>query len=535
AIVACTPSPPAAHEGEGEGEGVSGEGEGVAGEGEGASGPIVEPGDPGPADVVLTARFDTERAPISALIYGDNGGGFANATLERSGGNRLTAYNWENNASNAGTDYCNQNDSSMGSASDPPANAFSALLDDAQARGTSALITVPMLDVVAADTNDLGDGGQGPPACIGDVENSGPDYLHTRFVANQARKGAAFSDPPDASDGVVSEDEMIGYVNAHWPGVPLLVDLDNEPDLWSSTHVRIHPDPVTYDELVTRTIDFASAVKDASPSATVLGAVSYGYNGYITLQDASDSSADGDFIDYFLDRMQAEDTAEARRIVDVLDLHWYPEATDDNGLRVSNVEDAQAADARVQAPRSLADASYAETSWIVDDYLGGPIDLLHTLQGQIDAHYPGTRLSFSEWNYGGGQDISGAVAVADVLGSFGRQGVFAATFFPLSDDEPYDVAALALVHAGLGSTSVHAETSDIARVSVYASDDPPAFLVIHRDDDDITASLAFAGPATASLTAHTLNASAITPSTSTIAATATNAFLVPLHGRSVVV
>ena len=43
---------------------------------------------------------------------------------------------------------------------------------------------------------------------------------------------------------------------------------------------------------------------------------------------------------------------------------------------------------------------------------------------KIAAHYPGTKLSISEYNYGAGGDISGGIAQADVLGVFGREGLF---------------------------------------------------------------------------------------------------------------
>src|SRR5262249_47975163 len=155
--------------------------------------------------------------------------------------------------------------------------------DTAQSVSSSAaLLTVSMQDVVAADTNDLGDGGQGPPACIGDVANSGADYLTTRFVPNHAKKNAPFEDPPNTSDGAVLQDELVAYVGAQWPNANVFYDLDNEPDLWSETHPRIHPNPVTYAELVDRTTQFASAIKDVDANSTVFSAVSYGYNGYVS-------------------------------------------------------------------------------------------------------------------------------------------------------------------------------------------------------------------------------------------------------------
>jgi hypothetical protein len=53
----------------------------------------------------------------------------------------------------------------------------------------------------------------------------------------------------------------------------------------------------------------------------------------------------------------------------------------------------------------------------------------------IDTYYPGTRLAIGEWNWGAEKSISGALAVADVLGVFGREGVDMASYwtFPPTD------------------------------------------------------------------------------------------------------
>ena len=47
----------------------------------------------------------------------------------------------------------------------------------------------------------------------------------------------------------------------------IFFDLDNEPDLWSETHKRIHPNKITYAELVQRTTEYASAIKAVQPDA----------------------------------------------------------------------------------------------------------------------------------------------------------------------------------------------------------------------------------------------------------------------------
>ena len=85
------------------------------------------------------------------------------------------------------------------------------------------------------------------------------------------------------------------------------------------------------------------------------------------------------------------------------------------------------------------------------------------------------KLAFTEWNYGGSNDISGAVAAADVLGVFGREGVALASLWSLSDNERFIEGAFQVYRdydgAGstFGDTSIHAESSAIDRASVYAS------------------------------------------------------------------
>jgi hypothetical protein len=132
----------------------------------------------------------------------------------------------------------------------------------------------------------------------------------------------------------------------------------------------------------------------------------------------------------------------------------------------------------------LWDPTYRETSWVTN-VAGGPIALIPRTLDQIARSYPGTKLSFSEWNYGGGNHISGAVATADVLGIFGREGVELGTVWP-SGHEQFTEAAIDVfrnydgAHARFGDTSVGAQTTSIYSSSIYASVDhaDPSRLVI---------------------------------------------------------
>lgn len=184
--------------------------------------------------------------------------------------------------------------------------------------------------------------------------------------------------------------------------------------------------------------------------------------------------------------MAAAEADAGKRLVDVLDLHWYSEVYA-NGQRITGDDNSQASiDARVQAPRSLWDPTFHENSWIANDVVQGPVRLIPWLQERIDAHYPGTGIGFTEYNYGGGAHISGAIAQADALGIFGREGVLLANYWALSEQTAMIWAAIRAFTsydgqgAHFGDTSIHGLTSDIAATSVYASTDAadPARTVI---------------------------------------------------------
>jgi mannan endo-1,4-beta-mannosidase len=50
-----------------------------------------------------------------------------------------------------------------------------------------------------------------------------------------------------------------------------------------------------------------------------------------------------------------------------------------------------------------------------------------TIPKSVDTYYPDTKISITEYNYGGENHISGGLAMADVLGIYGKDNVFCAT------------------------------------------------------------------------------------------------------------
>ncbi|HKP95607.1 MAG TPA: glycoside hydrolase family 44 protein [Fibrobacteria bacterium] len=443
------------------------------------------------AEVAVDFKIDLgkENHAISPLIFGSNTGDLTAAdgvAFRRSGGNRLTGYNWENNASNAGSDWYHSSDALMGGG-EAPGKSMTDFHDGALAEGALSVITLPAAGYVSKDKK-----GNVEPA------ETAPSARWAKVVFE---KGKPFTQAPDVNDGEVYTDEFAALMVAKYgdasseKGVKYY-EVDNEPGLWSSTHPRIHPAKVTCAELIQRTRDLSIAVKKVDPKVEVFGGVFYGYNDFASLQEAPDWAAAKTagkyawYLDYFLDRMKKESDKAGKRLLDVLDLHWYPEATGDHRISDAAAKTAKDREARLQAPRSLWDADYAESSWISKwatpkqpvanpgDPAPGPINLLPRVFESIAEYYPGTKVAVTEYNYGEVDHVTGGLAQADFLGVMARTNVFAAAFWPLGGKPTYAASAFRLFRnydgkqGRFGSTWASATASDRENASVFASFDP---------------------------------------------------------------
>jgi hypothetical protein len=216
----------------------------------------------------------------------------------------------------------------------------------------------------------------------------------------------------------------------------------------------------------------------------------YGSESYFTFQNAPDwpaaQTATGFrwFIDYYLDQMSKASAAAGTRLIDVFDLHRYSDENvsgtgpDQSITNQTDFSDTASDMDRVQAPRVLWDKTYVENSW-VQQYYSQFLPWIPNIQASIAAHYPGTKLSFTEYSYGGESDISGGIAQADVLGIYGKFGVYLGCVWILHGTPApvYTAAAfnLYLDYDGkggkFGATSVSEADSDTVNTSAYASVD----------------------------------------------------------------
>ena len=141
------------------------------------------------------------------------------------------------------------------------------MLQQASNLNAGALITIPMNGYLSADES-------------GPVDLSDPNRFNTRFIQEAPAKGSAFTTDPAAlrAQTKVYEDEFVNWIKTNFaysltdPNRPISFDLDNEPDLWSSTHQEVHPNAVTYQELINDSIAYATAIKAVESSAWFMAA-----------------------------------------------------------------------------------------------------------------------------------------------------------------------------------------------------------------------------------------------------------------------
>ncbi len=457
------------------------------------SGP--EPG----TTIALNIDAQADVHPISPDIYGINYADEAlaaelNLPVRRWGGNSTSRYNWQSDLSNTGSDWYFENIPQGGNANTlPNGSAADLFVEQDRRTGTKTILTMPLIGWVAKSDSPR----DHPYACGFKVSVYGPQIAPNAWTAavdpwdtdcgSGVVAGGNFittNNPLDTSMAIgpafVAQwvSHLIGRYGTAANGGVKFYNLDNEPMLWNSTHRDVHPTPTTYDELRDKTVQVAAAIKAADPSALTLGPVLWGWCAYFF--SARDGCAAGldysahnntHFVPWYLQQLAAYQQQHGTRLLDYLDLHYYPQA---QGVALSDAGNAATQALRLRSTRALWDASYMDESWISDGG-GVAVQLIPRMQAWVAAQYPGTKLAMTEYNWGALDDINGALAQVDVLGIFGRQGLDLATLWsPPASTEP-GAFAFRLYrnfdgqHHTFGETSVRAISADQDRLAIYAA------------------------------------------------------------------
>lgn len=458
--------------------------------------------------VTLSVDVSAARHPISPDIYGLNGADAAFAAeiglpVARWGGNTSTRYNFKNHTYNTGSDWYFENIVAG------PDSTVESFVDTYRNRGARQVVTVPMSGWVAKDSP-----GTHPFAC---------GFPATRFPAqdefdqwdancgNGKLNGANLTGAVPTDTSIPADASFAGEMVAHLVsqfgtaargGVPIY-ELDNEPVLWNATHRDVHPDPVSYDELGGKSTATAAAIKAADPSAAVLGPSGWGYcewvaSGVDGCAPGADAAAHGglNLSQWYLKHMKDfSDAHGGKRFLNYFDQHFYPQ--------IGGGTDPDAAALRLRSTRSLWDPTYVEESWIGPSGVNAPpLQFIRTMKAWVAQYYPGTKVAITEYNWGALHDINGALAQADVLGIFGREGLDLATMW--GEPQPAQPGAYAFrmyrnydgTGSRFGDVSVSAVSSDQGQLAVYGAQRRPdgalTVMVVNKTGSDQAAPLSIA-------------------------------------------
>lgn len=382
------------------------------------------------AGLPMTVECKHLGQPVSPTIFGiawadtDKDIG---ATAHRWGGNTTTRYNPKlGNAWSSANDWFWENQE---------IDSTEKFLAKVAERGGRAAITVPIMGWVAKDTTSC----SFPLSMFPQQEKTDPQ----RGCGNGKKPdGKTLIPPPDpttASVRITPEDvgAWVAKLRAEDEkrGKRVIYEyiLDNEPALWDSTHRDVHPEGTTYDELLEKTIAFGTAVRKADPSAIIAGPAEWGWPGYFfSGKDAKagfqlkpDRRAHGDepLLAWYLKKLAEHEKKTGVRILDVLDVHIYPQGEnvqgpDGQGGDGGGATDRATNDLRFRTTRSLWDREYKDESWIAE-----PVYLIPRMKDLIAQNYPGLGFQIGEYNFGAEHHVAGAVALAEALGRFALYGV----------------------------------------------------------------------------------------------------------------
>ncbi|MGB6973224.1 MAG: glycoside hydrolase family 44 protein [Terracidiphilus sp.] len=498
----------------------------------------------------LTVDAGTITHAIDPLIYGMNAFQLAatsakdaNITIDRWGGDATSRYNYLLDDTNSASDYYFENH--VGNNGQEATSQFNEQVVADQGIGAKTIGTVPVLGWVAKDgsscsfpkttypnqvafdpyNSNCGDGlyPQGVSGC-----NSGGGCNITGVAAT------------DTSTAVTSAwagqwvTYLVGKFGTAASGGVAIYDLDNEPSWWDAVHRDVHPSPSTYDEVTNNGIATALAIKTADPTAEVSGpVVDYWWNYFYSKKDIENGWGSGNpcyqpwsnpidrnahggipFIEYYLQQFKQAQTTYGMRLLDYVDLHTYFVASyNGSSLGFATAGDTGAQEARLNSTRVFWDPTYTDPNYPQPNYItdanytsscNTPLqapEVIPMMRNWVSTDYPGTKLAITEYNWGGQESINGALAQADILGIFGREGLDIGTLWGAPDPTTqlpgliafemyrnYDGAKSTFGNQALASTS-----ADQGELSVYGAlrtaDNMLTIVVINKTFGDLTSTL----------------------------------------------
>ncbi len=397
--------------------------------------------------VHITIDALTNRHLIGPYVYGgaypqdaatitDSG-----LSVVRWGGNATSRYNWIAGTENSAADWY-FGDYGYTEIGDSDSSKF---IQDVKAAGSNPLMTMVMLGWVAKNVSDgsaysfsvakygaqcgvnpyNSDDGDGVETnCSSDITGNDPNDANFP-LQDSPQQG----DPPNT----LYRNQWTAALATAFGSAPHFYDMDNEIDIWGSTHRDVHPQPSGYNELRDTFLAESRALKGWDPAAIRFGPVSCCWWFYWNGANNNDKAAHAgnDFLPWWLNEVYWEDQIAGTRSLDVFDIHAYPDTPDTSSYTL-----AQKRALALRIFRDYWDPTYVSESSDINQVWTTFIQPKKTIPFRIprmraivNSIYPGTPLSVTEWNaaIAGESDYSTALSDADAYGILGRERAYLAS------------------------------------------------------------------------------------------------------------
>jgi hypothetical protein len=488
----------------------------------------------------------SDRHEISPFVYGF---AYPNAAIDitntgatevRWGGNSTSRYNWTAGTINTANDWY-FGDYGYTEIGDSDSAKY---IQDVKAAGSHPLMTMVMLPWVAKDVTNGSAysfsvakyGAQcGVNPYNSDNGNGVESNCSTNITGNDPNDAdVPIKDSPSAGDppGTVYRNQWTAALAAAFGTAPHFYDMDNEIDIWGSTHRDVHPQPTAYNEMRDTFIAESRALKGWDPAAVRFGPVSCCWWFYWNGANNNDKTAHAgiDLLPWWLNEVYWQDKIAGTRSVDVFDIHAYPDLPDTSSYTLAQ---KQALALRIFRdywdPTYVSESSSINQNWATflqpNKTIPFRIPRMRAIANMI---YPNTPLSFTEWNaaVAGESDFSSALGDADAYGILGRERLYLASRWvaPVSTNPNYQALKLYRNYDGAHHTFAPISIADTNDgdpnlFSSYAAIGPygkrMTIMVINKSPTStVTAQFAMNGFTPAKVTTYTLST---TNSTSIVA------------------
>lgn len=489
--------------------------------------------------VTLRYAGPARSTPISRWLLGTNGQQIETAAgqgvgVVRWGGNHTSSYNWKDDSTNGSNDwYCMGGQHGATAWEKPEDSSWHKYFKRVLGDGMDLNVTIPISDWISKRIPEGQPRGSYPKSMYPEqqkFESTGtygngrtPDGKYIRMVdRNLTYRPNSVEFQREWIETIVK-----CFGTAEKGGVQFY-GLDNEVNLWHSSHFDSKWEGIEGPEVVWRNVAYARMIKQVDPTAQVLGFAGWGQMGcagsdrdyrrgrwsYLPKEmgdlERSEVRNGQDLLSWYLDQMRAAELAEGRRLIDIVSINWYPFlATVDprTGKKVSLVDEKAGADQgydpvitplQFDALRYWWDPTYVNPdSWTYQGtnkakFWDPYTPVLPKLHAVIAKHYPGTKLAITEYALGSEATMTGALLQIESIGIFMEQDLFSAQRWFGTRIDTWAYWGYALVGNWDGKRSgVHGNfrkvVSDNPLVTAYSTEDKTAgrrhVVIVNRSYD----------------------------------------------------